>query len=85
MASSSSRGPAEDGRIKPDIGAKGSSVNSTLPGNDYGTKTGTSMSCPGIAGVMGQLYQAYKELNGGQNPNSSVMKNILLNAADDIW
>ena len=27
---SSSRGPASDGRIKPDIGAKGSSVNSTI-------------------------------------------------------
>ncbi|MDA1008973.1 MAG: S8 family serine peptidase [Bacteroidetes bacterium] len=84
LASSSSRGPAADGRIKPDIGAKGSSVNSTIPDNDYGLKTGTSMSCPGIAGVMGQLYQAYKELNGGQNPNSSIMKNVLLNAADDI-
>ncbi|MEC9209983.1 MAG: S8 family serine peptidase [Bacteroidota bacterium] len=84
LASSSSRGPAADGRIKPDIGAKGSSVNSTIPDNDYGLKTGTSMACPGIAGVMGQLYQAYKELNAGQNPNSSIMKNILLNAADDI-
>ena len=84
LASSSSRGPAADGRIKPDIGAKGTGVNSTIPENDYGLKTGTSMSCPGIAGVMGQLYQAYKELNGGQNPNSSVMKNIILNSADDI-
>jgi PKD repeat protein len=84
LASSSSRGPAADGRIKPDIGAKGSSVNSTITENDYGLKTGTSMSCPGIAGVLGQLYQAYKELNGGQNPNSSIIKNILLNAADDI-
>jgi len=84
LASSSSRGPAADGRIKPDIGAKGTGVNSTIPENDYGLKTGTSMACPGIAGVMGQLYQAYKDLNGGQNPNSSVMKNALLNAADDI-
>ena len=33
---------------------------------------------------MAQLYQAYKELNNGQNPNSSIMKNILLNSADDI-
>ena len=84
LASSSSRGPAADGRIKPDIGAKGSSVNSTLPENDYGLKTGTSMSCPGISGVLGQLYQAYKELNAGQNPNSSIIKNIILNSADDI-
>ena len=84
LANSSSRGPAADGRIKPDIGAKGSSVNSTIPENDYGLKTGTSMSCPGIAGIMGQLYQAYKELNGGTNPNSALMKGILLNSADDL-
>ena len=84
LANSSSRGPAADGRIKPDIGAKGSSVNSTIPENDYGLKTGTSMSCPGIAGIMGQLYQAYKELNGGANPNSALMKGVLLNSADDL-
>ena len=84
LASSSSRGPAADGRIKPDIGAKGSSVNSTMPENDYGLKTGTSMSCPGIAGIMGQLYQGYKELNGSVNPNSALMKGVLLNSADDL-
>ena len=62
LAGSSSRGPAADGRIKPDIGAKGTSVNSTLTDNTYGSFTGTSMACPGIAGCMAQLYQAYKSL-----------------------
>jgi len=84
LASSSSRGPAADGRIKPDIAAKGTSVWSTIPSYSYGNKTGTSMSCPGIAGVMAQLYQAYKDLNGGVNPPSDLMKCILLNSADDI-
>ncbi len=84
LANSSSRGPAADGRIKPDIGAKGTNVYSTYPNYTYNTITGTSMACPGIAGVMGQLYQAYKELNGGQNPPSALMKCILLNSADDI-
>jgi len=84
LANSSSRGPAHDGRIKPDIGAKGTSVYSTVSTNDYDTYTGTSMACPGIAGVMGQLYQAYKELNGGVNPPSGLMKGILLNSADDL-
>ena len=87
MAASSSRGPAADGENKAkDIGAKGSSVYSTGHDNTYGTKTGTSMSCPGIAGILAQLYikEAYKELNNGQNPKSSIMKNILLNSADDI-
>lgn len=84
LAGSSSRGPAADGRIKPDIGGKGTSVYSTETDNTYGTKTGTSMSCPGISGVLAQLYHAYKELNGGQNPNSGLMKCVLLNTADDI-
>ena len=84
LASSSSRGPATDGRIKPDISAKGSSVYSTQEDQTYGTKTGTSMSCPGISGVLAQLYQAYKELNGGTDPSSALMKCILLNSADDI-
>ena len=84
LANSSSRGPAADGRIKPDIGAKGSNVNSTVPTNNYDSYTGTSMSCPGIAGIMGQLYQGYKELNGGVNPNSALMKGVLLNSGDDL-
>ena len=84
LAGSSSRGPAADGRIKPDIGAKGTSVNSTLPNNTYDTKTGTSMSCPGVAGATAQLYQAYKELNSGVNPPSALIKCVLLNSADDI-
>jgi len=84
LANSSSRGPAHDGRIKPDIGAKGSSVYSTQATNDYDVKSGTSMACPGISGVMGQLYQAYKELNAGVNPPSGLMKGILLNSADDL-
>ena len=84
LASSSSRGPAEDGRIKPDIGAKGTSVYSTYPNYSYNSITGTSMACPGISGVMAQLYQAYKEMNNGQNPPSALMKCLLLNSADDL-
>jgi len=84
LASSSSRGPAADGRIKPDIASKGSSVWSTVPPFSYDHFTGTSMACPGIAGVLAQLYQAYKELNGGVNPPSALMKCILLNSADDL-
>jgi len=84
LANSSSRGPAEDGRIKPDISAKGTSVYSTEENQTYGTKTGTSMSCPGISGVMAQLYHAYKNLNGNVNPPSGLMKCLMLNTADDI-
>ncbi len=84
LAGSSSRGPAHDGRIKPDISAKGTSVNSTTNPNDYTVKSGTSMACPAIAGTMSQLYEAYRDLNGGQDPKGGLMKGLVLNTADDL-
>lgn len=87
LAGSSSRGPAADGRIKPDISAVGTSVESTtdLPvPNSYTTKSGTSMACPGVSGTMATLYQAYRQYNNGQNPESALIKGIALNTADDL-
>ncbi|MCH2229362.1 MAG: S8 family serine peptidase [Crocinitomicaceae bacterium] len=84
LAGSSSRGPATDGRIKPDVCGVGTSVNSTIPNYTYGTKTGTSMSCPGVAGSIGQLYHAYKDMNGGMNPVSGLIKATVLNTAEDL-
>ncbi|NCA84452.1 MAG: T9SS type A sorting domain-containing protein [Clostridia bacterium] len=84
LSSSSSRGPAHDGRIKPDISAKGSDVYSTLPDDEYGFKSGTSMSCPGVAGVMAQLFDAYRQLSGGTDPLGGLLKGIVLNTAEDL-
>ena len=84
LETSSSRGPAHDGRIKPEISAKGTNVISTVDVNSYESKTGTSMSCPGVSGVTAQLYHAYRTLNNGDNPPSALIKGILLNSADDI-
>lgn len=84
LNSTSSRGPVHDGRIKPDICAMGTSVISTTDPHDYTSKTGTSMSAPGIAGVMAQLYQGYKLLNNGNDPNSALIKTAMMNTADDL-
>jgi hypothetical protein len=83
---SSSRGPAQDGRIKPDISAKGTNVYSTtdLRPNGYDTFTGTSMSCPMVAGTLAQLYQAYRELNNVTYPPSDLLKLVMLNTAEDL-
>jgi subtilisin family serine protease len=87
LEASSSRGPIVDGRIKPDICAVGTGMNSTGPNNTTLTPpavSGTSAACPGIAGVAAQLYQAHKELNGGQVPESALIKALLMNSADDL-
>ncbi|MBO3117660.1 S8 family serine peptidase [Winogradskyella sp. DF17] len=83
LVSSSSRGPAYDGRIKPDITAHGQGQLSTDENNGYLSFGGTSGAAPGIAGVSAQLYQAYMELNGGAMPESALIKAALLNTAND--
>lgn len=81
----SSRGPAHDGRIKPDVCAKGLSVYSTVSyGSRYDYFSGTSMSCPNVSGVIAQLYDAYRSNNNGQWPAGALIKAILLNSSDDI-
>jgi hypothetical protein len=84
LANSSSRGPAADGRIKPDICAVGSSVFSTIDPHTYDSFGGTSMACPAISGVIGQLYEAYRDMNGGQNPNAALINATVLNTAEDL-
>jgi subtilisin family serine protease len=81
LVGSSSRGPAHDGRIKPDIAANGQNQNSTDENNTYQSFGGTSGAAPGIAGISAQLYEAYGDLNGGNLPPSALIKASLLNTA----
>jgi hypothetical protein len=83
----SSRGPVNDGRIKPEICALGeqvaSSVGPTATGYDYAW--GTSMSSPAVAGGLTLLYQRYKQLSGNNsNPQSGLMKALLCNGGRDL-
>ena len=82
MVNSSSRGPAHDGRIKPDIAANGVQY-STDEDNNYMLFGGTSGAAPGIAGVSAQLYEAYGIVNGGALPPSALIKASLLNTANE--
>ncbi|HFA48437.1 MAG TPA: T9SS type A sorting domain-containing protein, partial [Bacteroidetes bacterium] len=84
LVNTSSRGPAHDGRIKPDIAANGAGQVSTKHGNSYQIFGGTSAAAPGIAGIMAQMHQAYREANEGQIAEAALLKSCLLNSADDL-
>lgn len=84
ISGSSSFGPTRDGRIKPDISAVGTSVFSTAFFNSYGTISGTSMACPAVSGAVAQLTQRHRQLNGGTDPRSALIRALICNNADDI-
>jgi len=84
ISNSSSRGPASDGRIKPDISAHGVNHLSTDPDNTYAPGGGTSAACPGIAGVFAQLNHAYRELNAGAIAPSALLKLSILVTANEL-
>ena len=81
---SSSRGPAEDGRIKPDISANGTDQMSIAANNNYQVGGGTSAASPSIAGTLAQLIEAYRDLNGGTTPETSLLKGTIMNTAEDL-
>jgi PKD repeat protein len=83
IANSSSRGPAEDGRIKPDVCAVGTNVYSTIDVNTYANFTGTSMACPGVSGSLATLYQAYEDIYNTE-PTSDIIKAAVMNSAEDL-
>lgn len=83
LSSSSSKGPTRDGRIKPDIVAVGTSINSTQPNNTYASNSGTSMACPAIAGSLAVLAQVHKQKFGTEAPGA-LLKAIMMNTADDL-
>lgn len=83
LATSSSRGPAHDGRLKPDIAAHGQEQGSTSENQEYQAFGGTSGAAPGIAGCLAQLQQAHRELEGGDAP-AALLKATLLATANDM-
>ena len=83
--SSSSEGPTDDYRIKPDITGNGTGVYSTYQNSNtaYNSITGTSMASPNVMGSLLLLQQHYNNLNSNFM-RAATLKGIALHTADDI-
>jgi subtilisin family serine protease len=97
MASFSSCGPTDDGRVKPDLTVPGSSIVSAgndgnITTNNCGTRTmsGTSMASPGAAGLTALVRQYYidgwypsgtKTPANGFTPSNALLKATVVNSA----
>tara|TARA_R110002051_G_scaffold244070_1_gene304051 strand:+ start:14267 stop:16477 length:2211 start_codon:yes stop_codon:yes gene_type:complete len=85
VASYSSLGPIDDGRVKPDIAGCGANIFSTQSNGNksYDTFTGTSMAAPGITSTMLLLQQYYERLNSSFM-KAATLKGLVLHSADDV-
>jgi subtilisin family serine protease len=92
IAAFSSRGPTDDGRIKPEIVAPGTNVISArshqpgvLAGSpydaDYTYLSGTSMATPQVSGLAALVRQWLAQERLRSQPSAALLKALLLNGA----
>ena len=87
IATFSSHGPSYDGRIKPEVCARGLytwciSANSTT---NYTRKSGTSLSCPLVAGAAALITQARPYLTAMQIREAIIMTATMSNNPDNTY
>ncbi len=75
----SSVGPTSDGRIKPDLVARGEGTWITGAGEDAFSANGTSFSCPVMAGAVACAWQRNKHFN-----NIRILRNLKNNASNSL-
>lgn len=97
IAMFSSRGPTQDGRVKPDIVAPGTNILSVKSqtkdasdlwgayNKDYVWSGGTSMATPLTAGAVAVARQILVEKLGIQNPSAALMKATMIHTAVDMY
>ena len=96
VMSGSSRGPTDDGRIKPDLLAPGGYIRSCLAQEAQDTSgstwsnqwymeyTGTSMATPNAAGAAALVREYLTEIALRPNPQGALVKALLVLGAEDM-
>lgn len=85
-SSFSSAGPSADGRVKPDITARGTGAVTVNTGNN-GTSSvnGTSFSCPIIAGMSSCLWQAFPSATSLEIREAIIQSSHQYDDPDDLF
>jgi subtilisin-like proprotein convertase family protein len=88
--STSSQGPSDDRRIKPDITGNGTGLTSTGSGTGtgggntaYSSLTGTSMAAPNVTGTLTLIQQHYNNVNG-KFMRAATLKGLATHTATDM-
>lgn len=96
MADFSSRGPCEDGRIKPDVTAPGTwiaSLRSVYADDNnawgeispnYMYQGGTSQAGPHVSGAAAVFVQYWRQTHTNATPSPAMVKAALINSATDM-
>ncbi len=81
---SSSQGPTDDYRIKPDLAGNGTQLYSSISTgiSDYDSYTGTSMATPNVTGTLLLLQQYYNSIFNTYM-KAATIKGLVLHTADD--
>lgn len=87
IASFSSRGPTDDGRVLPHFMLNGVGLLSTYTGSDtaYASISGTSMSSPSMCGSMVLLSELYMRENSRREFYTDVAKAVLAATTTDAY
>ena len=85
MSAFSNYGPTDDGRIKPDIAAKGVDVSSCISNGNasYASYQGTSMATPAITGMILMLQKHYNNLNLSTYMRASTVRGLICHSAKE--
>lgn len=85
VSSSTAHGPTDDGRLKPDVVAKGVDIFTTEDSGSYTSINGTSFAAPAVASSANLISFRHEDLWGNREPmRSSTLRALVVHTADDV-